>query len=174
MSRQQAYRDEIDSCYTLFLGRIEEHVENGLRLILLEAKVGGVMDDIVLGDARLSGMRAIEHTRGCRIWEVVFDSYVSYVVLNESYTCWDERQVWEGRQFRTYTRSHFLDYLGRDSFATDEYPGPFTHFGICCENHIIHVASMDEPRIRRMDYAGQTLRTSAADAWAEWMERMKN
>jgi hypothetical protein len=36
------------------------------------------------------------------------------------------------------------------TFATDEYPGPLKHVGILCLNHIIDIAAVEEPIIRRM------------------------
>ena len=40
-----------------------------------------------------------------------------------------------------YTRSQFLDYISRATLATLEYPGPFLHYGLPTDNHVVEVAS---------------------------------
>ena len=50
--------------------------------------------------------------------------YVGYTVLNESYASVDEEELGEGVRFRIYSKSRFIDFMSRATFASDEYPGP--------------------------------------------------
>ncbi len=90
-------------------------------------------------------VRASSHSEGCRVFEVVWGSYIAYSVRNESYVANDKYEQCEGRLLVKYSKSRFLDYVASGTFATAEYPGPFTHWGIICGNHIIDVASTEEP-----------------------------
>ena len=68
----------------------------------------------------------------------------------KGYVSGDEYEEADGRLARRYTRSRFLDYVAAATFATAEYPGRFTHWGVICGNHIIDVASLEEPAVREI------------------------
>ncbi len=70
----------------------------------------------------------VRSTANSRLFEIVWDFYVAYSVTNESYTTRDESEVFSGRFARLYSKSHFLDYISRATFACKEYPGPLQHF----------------------------------------------
>jgi hypothetical protein len=146
----EVLRTRIDACKYLFLNEISEPEENELHVVIEEAKVGGVSDDLVVNGHVITGLRDIESDESCLLCEIVWPTYVAYSVINESYTSWDDRESWEGRLFRTYSRSHFLDYIAKDTFASESYPGPFVHLGIVCLRHILNIVSTAEPRIRML------------------------
>lgn len=143
--------DEIDDCRWIYLRELVEPEENVLRLVIEEAKVSGPPEDIeVLPGKVISGTRAIESDASCRVFELVWPTYVSYCVRNESFCTQDKEEVWEGRLFCLHSKSHFLDFVARATFACADYPGPLRHWGINCLNHIIDVVSVCEPQVRRL------------------------
>ena len=107
-------------------------------------------EDIEIGDTKIEGSRAIITTDSSRVYQVYFPSYIAYSVLNESYTSADEYEEFEGKNYRVYSKSRFIDYVTQGTFATADYPGQFKHYGFVCLNHIIEVASQDEPTIKRV------------------------
>ena len=58
--------------------------------------------------------------------------------------------MFSGRFFRIYSKSTFLDYVSRATFASEQYPGPLSHVGLICQNHIVDVVSTKSPAIRRL------------------------
>ena len=72
------------------------------------------------------------------------------------------REEFEGRLFRIYTKSHFLDYVARGPLATKLAPGPFRHYGLFCCNHVIDVASSSEPVIKQI--------RSVNAGWNKWSD----
>jgi hypothetical protein len=147
--------EAIRSCKYLFLHSITEPEENALRVVLHEARVGDPPDDgelakeplLALRDV-LAGSRAIVHVAGCRVFELTWSRYVGYSVENESYGAPEPKEsVGKGRLIVEYTRSVYLSYLAKATFASDDYPGPFTHWALHCLNHIVNVASVDRPQI---------------------------
>lgn len=138
---------EIESCEHLYLGAISEPRDNSLRLLVEEAVTLPDEDAIELPGVTLSGrpIRSSEHTG---LFELVWDNYVAYSVVNESYASHDQLEVYSGRLFRVFSKSRFLDYLSHATFATAEYPGPIQHCELVCLNHVIDVASTSEPHIR--------------------------
>lgn len=142
--------EELDSCSYLYLEEIAEPHANGLRLVLSEGIVSDQTETLTIGGARIPDVRPVEVTHSSRWFEVVWDSYISYSVRNESYCSWDKDEEWSGNAFRTYTKSKFLDFVSNGTFASDDYPGPFAHYEIVCSDHIIDVASEHPPTVRRV------------------------
>src|SRR5436305_7065520 len=97
-------RDEIDSCRFLFLRELSEPEENTLRVVVEEAKANGPPEDIEILGKVISGTRPIESDDTCRLFELIWPSYVAYAVRNESYTSWDDAEEWEGKFFRLYSK----------------------------------------------------------------------
>jgi hypothetical protein len=147
-------RHQVDNCAYLNLREICEPEENSLRLVVEEMRVGDITEDLVVGSVNLGPTRRIEHTEACRVFEISWNTYIAYCVVNESYALGDKADVSEGRRFRVYSKSRFLDYVRKDTFGDDQYPGPSKHIGISCENHIVNVISVSEPSIRLLK-AGQ-------------------
>jgi hypothetical protein len=143
--------EELNSCKYLYLDSISEPETNSLRLILSEGIVLDRTETLVIGDAEIPDVSPIEVTDASRRFELVWDSYISFAVRNESYCAWDKEENWTGNAFRMYSKSKFLDFVATGTFASVEYPGPFVHYAIVCLDHVIDVASKHPPRVRRMD-----------------------
>lgn len=80
--------------------------------------------------------------------QVEFESYIGYSILNESYTIWDDYEQFEGKIFRIFSKSRYLDFITLGTIATEEYPGPYKHYGIAALNHIVNIVSTSEPIIK--------------------------
>ena len=147
--------EAIRACKYLYLQAVSEPEENSLRVVLHEAKVGGPPTAEQLAEEALpavrellAGSKAIVHGPGCQVFELVWPSYIGYSVENESYASPEPKEsVGEGRLIVIYTQSVYLRYLSKASFASADYPGPFKHWALCCLNHIVNVASTEEPVI---------------------------
>ncbi len=113
-----------------------------------EASADGPPEDIEILGKVIEGTRPIESGPGCRLFELVWPSYVAYSVRNESYTSWDDAERWEGKLLRLYSESHFLDYVRRATFASNDYPGPMRHWGLVCLRHVVDVVSTAGPKVR--------------------------
>jgi hypothetical protein len=143
--------DAINACKYLFLRECSEPEENTLRVVVEEAKADGPPGEIeVLPGKVFNDMVAIESDPSCQEFELVWRSYVAYGVRNESFTTWDDSEVFEGQIFRVYSKSHFRDYVARATFATDDYPGPLKHWCLVCLDHLVDVIGCAEPELRRL------------------------
>jgi hypothetical protein len=140
--------DQLDKCKYLFLREIREPEENSLLLIIDEARAIDTLEDLKIGDVTIRDTRRVEYDASCRRFELIWDSYVSYSVTNESYANADDPQTYVGSRVRRYSTSAFLEYVRQATFATHEYPGPYQHVAIICENHVVDIASVEEPQVR--------------------------
>jgi hypothetical protein len=142
---------QIDSAKYLYLRSIYEPEDNVLLFIVQEAGAHGQPKDIQIGDVTISGTRDVMSDESDLAYQIVFSNYISYAVTNESYTVVDETEVRNGRLFCRYTQSHFLKFIQASTFATQDFPGPFTHYQVNCLNHTIDVVSTSEPEIKVID-----------------------
>lgn len=142
---------DINQHWSIFLLNIEESIENSnLIIYIAEGMISDVETDLIIGEINIGG-RDVEVTNDSAIYRVEFDDYIAYSVLNESYTVWDEYGEWEGHKFRVYAKSYFLEYIQKDTIASNDYPGPYVHYMILTEDHILNVVSCSPPIIKRIN-----------------------
>jgi hypothetical protein len=139
--------DGLNDCKYLYLRELGEPRDNELRIVVEEASV---TSNAASAAGPLSAYGPIESNEASRLFELRWENYVAYSVSNESFATTDEVEQFSGRLYRLYSCSHFLDYVRKATFATDEYPGPLRHVGILCLNHIVDIAAVEEPMIRRL------------------------
>jgi hypothetical protein len=137
----------IDQHRYLYLTEICEPEDNVLKLMLAEAKVSGSRENIRMGGMEIKDIGPIVVAEDSSIYEIIFDQYIAYSVRNEAYTYLDKEEEFEGRLACIYTKSRFLDYVSVSTFASDDYPGTFKHYGFNCLNHIIDIVSTSPPKI---------------------------
>lgn len=144
--------DVLNSAEYLFLRELTEPRDNSLRLVVQEAVVnpGGLVRQHpelpelaeLLGEAS-----PIESTNTCRTFELTWNLYVAYLVTEECVgSCghYDD-EVFTGKRFRVYAKSHFLEHLARD---TGSHTEAVLHYKLICENHLIDVAAYGPPDVR--------------------------
>jgi len=141
------YFDEINKHKYIYLSEIGEPSDNGLRFVLSEAGVSEEKESIDIAGIEITGSSAIEVTENSRIYEVFFDSYIAYTVRDESYALPDDSEIFDGRLFCIYSKSHYLDFVSKATFASDDHPGPHKNYGFNCLNHIVDVVSTEAPSI---------------------------
>ena len=162
--------ESIRECKYLFMHAVSEPEENALRVVLYEAKVGGPptpkqleAEPLLSVRELLSNSKAIEHGPGCRVFELVWPSYIGYSVENESYSSQEPPEsMGTGRLLVEFTQSVYLSYLSRTTFASSDYPGPFKHWAMYCLNHVVNVASVEEPSITVSIVSNPTFQRTAS------------
>jgi hypothetical protein len=145
------YFDEINSHKYIDLIHIGEPEQNQLQMIIEEVKPSGPITSVELGDVKIENVQEIKATPDCALYSVVFGSYILYSVLNESFISPKDDEVCEGRKLCICIKSSFLNYLDRISFADSDFPGEFKHYRLNCSNHIVDIASVDEPIIEKKE-----------------------
>jgi hypothetical protein len=115
---------EIDSCNSLLLRDIGEPSENSLRVLLEETFVMSEETTILVAGVEIAGGHPVKAVEGSRLFEIIWNSYVAYSILNELYVSRDDSERFFGRFARIYTKSHFIDYVSCATFACSNQPGP--------------------------------------------------
>ena len=128
---------------------------NSLRIVVEEAVVNEA--SVVVSDRPelaniLAGAHPIESVEGCRKFQLSWRHYLAYLVTEElvgsnapnGYA--DE--AYTGKILRTYTKSHFLDHIMRD---TGGHIQEVVHVKLICLNHLIDVVSYDPPNVELIE-----------------------
>src|SRR5690242_17649126 len=100
----------VDSCESLLLREISEPEHNKLRLLLIEGIVNSEAESVNFAGTILEGVHRVQFLPESRALEITWNSYVAYLVTNESYSIADEMPHC-GRWLRRYSESPFLQYL---------------------------------------------------------------
>lgn len=155
---------EIDDCGFLFLIDLREGSHNSLHVQVAEGRPVGPPKPIRVANTEVPDCTAIEITKESRMFEIVWKSYVGYSVLNESYATPSDDERGDGNRFRTYSKSRFMQFISQATFVCDDYPGPTRHYCVGCEDHILHVVSVDPPTVRRVGNSDSPSSTSGESA----------
>ncbi len=137
--------EQIESHRFRYLLEIGEPGDNVLRLVISEAQARKTPEDVVIEGFTLTNSHDLIADEGCIAYEIIFQTYVAYSVVNESFASVDDSEVFTGHLFRTYSKSRFLDYVGVATFASNDFPGPLQHYGVNCLNHFVDIVSAAEP-----------------------------
>ena len=146
--------DSLNSAEYLYFRELSEPRDNALRLVVQEAIVnaaGSVRSHPEFPEVRkiVTDVLPIESTDECRNFELIWRRYVAYLVTEEcagSCGSYDD-EVFSGKLFRVYTKSHFLEHLARDTGAHSE---PVLHYKLTCLNHLIDVAAYAPPEVTQL------------------------
>jgi hypothetical protein len=137
---------ELHAHETLYLAALEEPKVNALRIVVHAARRQG--GEVPVADPPVPGAFPIKPDDSTPTFEILFSSYVSYLVRNESFACNSSSDIWTGHLYRRYESSEYLRFVRASTIASEDYPGPLTHSAIVCLDHIIDVVSVAEPVVR--------------------------
>jgi len=144
--------EDLNSAKYLYPRELGEPRDNALRLVVQEAiTTENAADGFgaeTPGVAELmTNFQSIESTEECRSFELSWRHYVTYSVTEEMVgSCGQyDDESFSGKLFRVYSKSHFLERLGRD---TGSHIEPIQHYKIVCLNHLVDVAAYEPPAIR--------------------------
>ena len=146
--------DSLDSAKYLYLRELSEPRDNSLRLVVQEAVVNraGLVHrcpELPELEGILKAASPIESTENCRSFELIWNHYVAYLVTEEcvgSCGSYDD-EIFSGKLFRVYTKSHFLEHLARD---TGGHTGEVLHYRVTCLNHLVDIAAYDHPEVKQV------------------------
>jgi hypothetical protein len=142
------YKDLIKFKGYIYLHSLLEPDTNSLRIFIERCKVSHQSEDIIIGEQTIGEAFPIEVDEELQIIQIDFDSYVSYTIINESFTLLDEYEIFEGNSFRIFKKSRYLDFIDKGTIAKGIFPeDSYKHYEIASLNHIIDVISFDEPII---------------------------
>ena len=80
--------------------------------------------------------------------QIDFKNYISYYVIYDDYTKWNDEEEYEGEAFGIYKKSNFFRFLQEDSSIDSYFPNEtITHYSLSCIEHRVDIISKYEPVI---------------------------
>jgi hypothetical protein len=147
--------DSLNSAKYLYLRELSEPRDNSLRLVVQEAvvnpvgSIGSSYPELPELEEILRRSSPIESTDACRTFELTWKRYVAYLVTEEGVgsSVRDAEEIYAGKLFRIYSKSHFLEHLSRDTGGHTE---AVSHCKLICLNHLIDVAAYAPPEVKQI------------------------
>jgi len=134
----------------VYLTKITEFNANSLLLEVRKSVISDRDVDVHVGDNILSQCKEVTIDANGTFFTISFNNYVSYHLINESYANSDPLEEYDAGDFGTFCvfhKSRYMEFILKDTFANDMYPGELKHYGLFAANHIVHVISTHEPKI---------------------------
>ncbi|MBY3383830.1 MULTISPECIES: hypothetical protein [Rhizobium] len=150
MDSQDSAVAKLDACRHIFLAKLGTGPSLDLRIFVVEARVQDELVSVGAGDRDLDAIFAEAHPlmtkEGYDAFTIIFESYVCFSVRNETYAIPEDDEDYS-RRLRTHEQSAFLDFVSKGTWASSDHPGPFVHYAVICEDHVIDIACNSEPII---------------------------
>jgi hypothetical protein len=102
----------------------------------------------------LTGMNPIVSDERCQKYKATFKRFLIYQVMEESCIAWDDAEVFEGKLFRTFSKSRFLSHIDSHLIIDwyQEQPDmEFAHYQLSGLDFIVDVAAQEPPLIEEVD-----------------------
>ncbi|UWQ77843.1 hypothetical protein K3725_10970 [Leisingera sp. S132] len=127
--------EEINSWQFPLTVTIEQTSGTLLRVAIGAGAIGGEAADV----AGITGLSSIEAQADSPAYVFEFENFVSYAVTDEMYAQNSKEEIGQGNWISIYTRSHFLDFVRKSTWASTDYPGELTHYQINTLDHTVDV-----------------------------------
>jgi hypothetical protein len=137
----------------IYLDRLDE-TEDGLVIEIMGTTTSPLNEQDIASTAEEFGEDVAELVKRSssidpnedRRWRLVFENYISYAVINESYDNGDRATRDDNNCVCTADDSDWLDYVKISTFAHQIFDD-IKHYQICCLDHIINVAAYAPPAV---------------------------
>jgi hypothetical protein len=112
------------------------------------------VEDLYVGDKNLGPVRGISQNGPGAEYELFFESYGAYCVVNESFATYnddDDQRV--GRLLCVFNKSKYMDFIREATIVdyTYDYDKTLKHYAVICLDHVIDIVSKQEPMIIKKD-----------------------
>ena len=134
--------EEINNYGELFLTKLYEPTDNSLEIEVRESFTSPLSTDVIVGEKTI---------KECS-FNISFINYVAYQVLNESFYSFIDNENYVAGKYSTFcifSESSYLDFILKETYAHEIFPKELRHYGLYCQNHVIHIIALNEPVITK-------------------------
>ncbi|MRH43279.1 hypothetical protein GH741_11370 [Aquibacillus halophilus] len=110
-----------------------------------EPRTKGVVLRVIVNRSKDASDLLITHPDSkITTFQIDFPNYITYSVVYDDYTVWNDDQIFEGESFRIYKKSNYLDYVQKEFRLQDKN---VKHYSLACFEHHIDIISEYKPII---------------------------
>lgn len=130
---------QVNNCYISFEGIMEPRTAE-VRLRIIINKSDNPTDLLIFPhpDSKVETL------------QIDFKNYVTYSVIYDDFTIWDDSEVYRGNSFRIYDKSNYFNYIQRVSYLPSE---KLIHYSLACFEHKVDIISDFDPVITMINHA---------------------
>jgi hypothetical protein len=128
---------------------IGEPAANALRIVVAESIARELQTEIVAPGVQITA-HPMTVGEDSRIFEILWDYCVSYMVTNESYCLPEKGKPIGGGAISEWQISEYLSFVRSSTFAETIRDKVIRHWRLATQNHIVDVAAFEPPQIRRL------------------------
>lgn len=151
--------DQINSHFGLFINYVAQVGDQELALFFTEAQViGDKHKEMTFNEGTQNfvslNVNPIESTNSSKKYKATFKRFIVYQVVDESCISWDDAEVFEGKLFRTFTKSRFLEHIAGSmniDWYNDAPEMKYQHYQIGGLDFIVDVAAHEDPIIEEVE-----------------------
>ena len=137
----------LDNAETWFLHALV--YQNELQVIVAEGFVSDLTEDLQIGGHTVKGLRPIDVSDKSRLYEIRFSRFVTWQVVNESFSSFDEYEMRDDTgTLQSLSRSKYLDYVNEHHGWYKDVIGPAKHYRVWTENEVVDVVACEPPTIQ--------------------------
>ncbi|WP_423148127.1 hypothetical protein [Rubrolithibacter danxiaensis] len=144
--------EEINNYGGLFLTKLHEPSDNSLEIEVRESFTSPLSTDVVVGEKTIKDCYEVSINEYGTSFNISFINYVAYQVLNESFYSFRENENYVAGKYSTFcifSESSYLDFVLKETYADEIFPKELRHYGLYCQNHIVHIIALNEPEITK-------------------------
>jgi hypothetical protein len=140
--------DKIDQCKYLFVTALYEPKENELVVEVALGSISSLEEELLVGNVNLGPVKEITHDSKSEVYVIYFASYISYLILNESYYI-GLAGDFSGNSIREYSNSSFIEFCRKETIGLQiNDDKKVRHYEILTGDHIIQILTTSKPEIR--------------------------
>ena len=80
--------------------------------------------------------------------QIDFPNYITYSVIYDDYTNWNDAEKFQGEAFRIYSKSNYLNFIQQESNLNALKPVEILkHYSLSCIEHKVDIISIHDPMI---------------------------
>ena len=84
--------------------------------------------------------------------QIDFPNYITYAVIYDDYTNWNDAEEFQGEAFRIYSKSNYFDFIQKEANLNAIMPVEnLKHYSLSCIEHKIDIISNHDPIITEID-----------------------
>ena len=139
-------KTDLDTGHTWFLESLNYREE--LELIVVEGFKGRDAEMLTIGNKTLENLHRIEPKLNGRRFTVRFPQFVTWQVVNESFSAFDKNEVRDDTGFlQVLESSNYLAYAKVNHGWFEDVVGPGKHYRLWTENEVVDVIACEAPTI---------------------------
>ena len=142
--------DKIDKCKWLLMTKFFEPKKNELAIEISLGIVSKQKEDLFISGINLGSANSIDFDNNNDTFIIYFDSYISYFIVNESYST-AATDNFSGNSIREYKNSAFINFCKAETIGFElNQDKVIRHYEIVTIRHVINILTISQPRIKRI------------------------